>query len=283
MIRDLDDVLKKILDDAEAPNELRAADVSFETPDKQYAPEHATVNLFLHEIKENRELRDPLPIVDRVDGQFVRRQPPLRVDCTYMVTAWSNQTKEVKVAEEHRLLSQALLYLRRRPTIPAKFLANTSLASQPLPLPTMVAEVDPTKNLGEFWSALGTAPRPLFQLVVTLAMDLEVQVPEGPAVVMKEIRIKPMPENGVKEPLAVWFQIGGTVSNSNTLEAIPNALVNLLELERETTTDEQGHFSFSDLAPGSYTLRAAATGFTKADKTIEVPSAAYDVSLTGAA
>jgi len=107
-------------------------------------------------------------------------------------------------------------------------------------------------------------------------------VSEGPAVVMKEIRIRPMPEDGVKEPLAVWFQIGGTVSNSNTLQAIPNAQVNLLELERETATDEQGHFSFSDLAPGSYTLRAAATGFAKADKNIQVPGAAYDVTLTGA-
>src|SRR5262249_40992836 len=181
----------------------------------------------LHEIRENRELRDALPIVDHVDGQFVRRQPPVRVDCTYMVTAWSNQAKELKVAEEHRLLSQALLYLRRSPTIPVRFLADTALANQPFPLPTMVADVEPTKNLAEFWSALGTAPRPLFHLVVTLAMDLEIKAREGPAVVMKEIRITPMPENGAKEPLAVWFQIGGTVSNSNTLKAIPNAQVTL--------------------------------------------------------
>src|SRR5262245_19992822 len=43
MIRDLDDVLKKILADVEAPNELRAADISFQTPDRQYSPEHTAV------------------------------------------------------------------------------------------------------------------------------------------------------------------------------------------------------------------------------------------------
>jgi hypothetical protein len=57
MIRDLDDTLKAILDDPASPTELRNADVSFEAPDKSFAPAQATVNLFLYEVKENRELR----------------------------------------------------------------------------------------------------------------------------------------------------------------------------------------------------------------------------------
>src|SRR5258706_3643559 len=103
MFQDLDDTLEAILDDAGAPPELRAAVVSFETPDKNFAPVQATVNLFLYEVKENRSLRDPVPITEIVAGQFIRRMPPLRVDCCYLVTAWSPQAGAAKIVEEHLL------------------------------------------------------------------------------------------------------------------------------------------------------------------------------------
>jgi hypothetical protein len=179
MIRDLDDTLRVILDDPLGPTELLNADVSFETPDKNFAPAQATVNLFLYEVKENRELRDPVPITEIVGNTFIKRTPPLRVDCTYIVTTWSNQVGAARVAEEHRLLSQALLWLSRFPIIPAGFLQG-SLVNPPFPHPTMVAQMDGNKNMGEFWSALGSPPRPAFYLVVTIAMDLGVQMPEGP-------------------------------------------------------------------------------------------------------
>src|SRR6185436_10808074 len=105
MFQDLDDTIEAILDDAGAPVELRDAAVSFETPDKNFAPAQPTINLFLYEVKENRDLRDPVPITEIVGGQFVRRMPPLRVDCCYLVTAWSAQAGASKIAEEHLLLA----------------------------------------------------------------------------------------------------------------------------------------------------------------------------------
>src|SRR5262245_34532321 len=141
MLNDLDQTLRVILDDAAAPTELRNADISFETPDKTFAPALATVNLFLYEVKENRELRDPVPITEIVAGTFVRRQPPLRATCAYLVTAWSNAVGAARVVEEHRLLGQALLWLSRFPRIPAGFLQGT-LAVQPFPPPTMVAQLE---------------------------------------------------------------------------------------------------------------------------------------------
>jgi hypothetical protein len=283
MIRDLDDTLKAILDDPASPTELRNADVSFEAPDKGFAPAQATVNLFLYEVKENRELRDPVPITEKVGDIFVRRRPPVRADCTYIATTWSSQVGAAKVAEEHRLLSQALLWLSRFPIIPVGFLQG-SLINPPFPHPTMVAQMDGNKNAGEFWSALGIPPRPAFYLTVTIAMNLGIQVPEGPPVVTKEIHLKRKMPPGVTEPmLETFFGIGGTVRNANTLAAITNAQVTILELERATVTDQEGRFHFSDLEEGNYTLRAAATGFATADKAILVPGTvlnAYDVSLT---
>jgi hypothetical protein len=46
----------------------------------------------------------------------------------------------------------------------------------------MVAQMDGDRRSGEFWSALGIAPRPSFSLVVTIALDLAAAVEAGPPV-----------------------------------------------------------------------------------------------------
>ena len=141
MFQDLDATLKTILDDSAAPEDLRNSEVSFETPDKDFKPAADTaVNLFLYEVQENRALRNNAPIIDRVGDQYISQPPPLRVDCTYLVTTWSTKTGGVKAEEEHKLLGLALLWLSRFPVIQNGFLQG-SLKNLPqlYPLPTMVA------------------------------------------------------------------------------------------------------------------------------------------------
>jgi hypothetical protein len=283
MFDSLDDTLKNLLNNAPSSElpELRSADVSFETPDKNYTPAQPTVNLFLYEVKENRELRDRVPIVERVGDEFIRRKPPLRVDCSYIVSAWSNQAGAVKVRQEHLLLSQALLWLSRFPTIPNDNLQG-SLANQPFPPPTMVAQVDGNKNAtGEFWTALGISPRPTFNLVVAIAMDLRVAVPEGLPVVTSEIRLL---EIDKPASLQRWFHIGGRVSEAaNPNNAIDEAQVKLVEKNEIVKTNAQGQFIFSDLAAGNYTLEVSKVGFTTRSKAIAIPGesvTAYDVALS---
>jgi hypothetical protein len=174
MFQDLDNTLRAILDDqtmSASIAELRNADKIFLTPDRNFAPGPATVNMFLYDVKENRHLRDPEPIVEKIGTTFAQRPPPLRVDCCYLVTTWSSQAGAIKVSEEHRLLAEALLWLSRFPTIPTTFLQG-SLANQLYPPPTMVAQINGDKNASEFWLALGIPPRPAFHLTVTIAMDL---------------------------------------------------------------------------------------------------------------
>ena len=66
MFDDLDASLAALLADGAAPPEVRTADVSFAMPDKDYQPGQPTLNLFLHEVQENRALRDDAPILQRV-------------------------------------------------------------------------------------------------------------------------------------------------------------------------------------------------------------------------
>src|SRR5688500_1984104 len=284
MFQDLDATMRTILDDAAAPLELRSEEVSFEPPNKAFAPGLPTVNLFLYEVKENRLFRDPEPIIRQVGANYVRRMAPLRVDCPYFVTTWSNQGGGAGVAEEHQLLGQALAWLSRFPVIPAPFLqCSLGVPPQPFPPPTMVAQMEDGKSAGEFWSALGSVPRPAFHVSVTISIDLGLETPEGPPVVTKDVIIKEKMPPGVVEPVLVeFFEIAGIVRDGNTLVVIPNAEVTILELQRVATSDDLGRFSFADLDAGNYTLRTAATGFTTADKPIVVPAAvlnAYDVTL----
>lgn len=281
MFRDLDDTLKKILDDTEAPAELKAAEVSFELPDKAFAPEQPSVNLFLYEVHENRELRDPEPIIerDKVSGTFVRRRPPLRMDCSYMVTAWSNDTGPIRVANEHRLLSQALLWLSRFPIIPGKYLVG-SLVDPPFPHRTEVALMNGSKSMGEFWTALGQPPRPSFNIVVTIAMELGAQAPEGPPVVSKDIHLLVKDQPSTEQR---WFQIGGKVFESaDPSKLIDGAQVRLVEKDQTVMTNAQGQFGFTELPAGNYTLEVSKAGFANLSKNIAVPGAsldAYDAGL----
>lgn len=277
MFDDLDATLRMVLDDAGAPPELRLADVSFETPGKDYAPAPETVNLFLREVRENAELRDPVPVIEQANGEFVRRPPPLRVECAYLVTTWADpsQAAGVKVLAEHRLLAQALAWLRRFPTIPAGYLQGT-LASQEIPPPTVVARPAGARDAGEFWtwSALGIAPRPALDLAVTIAMAIDLTVIEGPPVVTSELRLgQPDAGPGI-------FEVAGTVRRA--LAAVPGAQVALQPGGATTVTDELGRFSFAGLAPGDYSLSTTTAGQPATATAVVVPAttaSAYDVDL----
>jgi hypothetical protein len=123
----LDNTLTKLLEAAPAGgalDDLHNADISFETPDKNFKTKAGdlAINLFLYEVKENRELRQPAPDRDMINGRAIRRHAPLRVDCSYMVTAWSNIGNQDNVANAHKLLGQAFNWLSRFPKVADSYL-----------------------------------------------------------------------------------------------------------------------------------------------------------------
>jgi len=288
MIDLLDTVLKAMLDEplmAPALQPLLDADVSFITPDKTYAPVQETINLFLYEARENRELRDPVPIVETRNGLSVRKRPPLRVDCSYMVTTWSKKTGVDKVAAEHRLLSLAFNWLSRFPTVPERYLRvpNTNpvqyvLPGQVFPPPTMVAQLDGAKNAGEFWNALGIPPRPYFNLIVTIAMDLAQEV-EGAMVTTISTHYHAADPASDEERII----LGGTVRDAaNT--PVADAWVRLEPAGLTQITDHDGRFVFASVARGAgMTLKARAMGRTDITRpNVDVPSLTgeYDLQFT---
>ncbi|WP_194814233.1 Pvc16 family protein [Nocardia sp. XZ_19_385] len=250
MFHDLDATLAGLLSNAAAPAELRAAEISFRTPDKDFTPTPPTVNLFLHAISENRELRSSVPIMDRVDDHFLPGAPPMRVDCTYLITAWSNQSGEVKIATEHKLLGATLLWLSTFRVIPDTALVG-SLKEPPqrYPVPTALAMTTPEESLAHLWSALGTTPRPTLTLTITIG--IQAPGPLEPIGRVEKIDIEGMSRT---HP-----ELTGRVFDAG-LAAVPGATVSVLDRNLDTSTDAAGRFRFRELPFGDYTLRVQVPG-----------------------
>jgi hypothetical protein len=165
MIRDLSETLRALLAPA-----LPLADISFERPTDQFQPAQTTVNLFLYDVRENVELRSNEPVVRRLGNQSRTEPPPLRIACSYLVTAWPTGGGDLAL-EEHGLLSDSLRRLASFPTIPPEFLQGRLVGQQP-PLPTMTAQPVGLNNPAEFWTALGNRLRVSLTLTATISLPV---------------------------------------------------------------------------------------------------------------
>jgi hypothetical protein len=275
MINDLSQLLKKILDDPALPEPLQSAQIEFERPTDPYNPGQRTVNVFLYEIRENTELRSNEPVIERRDGRAIIHRPPLRVDCSYLVTAWPDgPAGETLVMQEHQLLSQVLQTLSRFPTIPASILAGTPLADQEPLLPMITAHADGLKNVSEFWSSLGNKIRPSITVTVTISMPVFDDV-TGPLVTTIGTEFAP----GVAAPPDALVQVGGQVL-SNAGQTIAGALVDITDAELRTTTNAEGFYSFSRVPQGAHTIRVVAVGFNPQTQPLVVPGRPEDYVIT---
>ncbi len=286
MIDLLDDALTKLLEAAPAGgavDELHNAHVSFETPEHGHKPQgKSEVNLFLYETKENRELREPAPIVRQQNGMSARRRASLRVDCAYMVTTWAEgKTKSEVVTASHKLLGQAFNWLSRFPVISDRYLQAAGMTGQVFAPPTMVAQMDGAKSAGEFWHALGIPPRPYFNLLVTITMDLDQQIEDS--IVTTIYSSYQAGQSATADKRVV---IGGRVLDANggpiaNAKPVVDAWVRVDETGETQVTNELGQFVCRSLQQGNqYLLRARAVGLGQVSMPVAdvpSPSGEYDI------
>jgi len=177
MIRDLDETIRQLLLARALPGSILAqATISFDLPDTVWRGKNMglNVNCYLYDVQENLEMRTHEPLTTRsADGRLVTRvAAPVRIDCSYCITAWSQGDPD-PVLEEHDLLSQVLIALLQSPTIPAAVLQG-ALVGQIPPYPTVIASQDGiVKNHPQFWTALDQKLKPSLNYIVTLAVSLD--------------------------------------------------------------------------------------------------------------
>lgn len=287
MIGDISRTLKAILDDPTLPDPLNSALKVFDRPDESFNPDQTTINLFLYDIHENVELRSNEPRFERQNAQVVVHPPPLRITCSYLITAWPVSgeglpSDQVPLEEQH-LLSQILKVLSMYPTVPTRFLQG-SLVGQELPVPMVALHPDALKNLSEFWTALGIKIRPSITVTMTIALDVFAPEPPVPIIITEELKLgertSPDEEMISSATLEDSFRIGGTITDA-TDAAIPDAIVSIVGLGLIARTDGRGRYSLGMMKTGTYTLRVQ-SGTSTRNVTIIVPTplgSNYNVKL----
>jgi Pvc16 N-terminal domain len=177
MLHLLDDSLEAFLR-ASVPLPRREVDVSFDAPDRDWSARvsRPTVNLYLWDVRRNKDQREAgVEMVQGENGRPLRRPPLPRVDCRYLVTAWTSD-----VRDEHSLLGATLAALLVHPEVESKYLQGPYAGVKPVPT-IEVAGTDGQDN-SDFWSALGGQLKPGLDLLVTATVDAASLVAAGPPV-----------------------------------------------------------------------------------------------------
>jgi hypothetical protein len=173
----LDETLEAFLRSV-VPLPPREIDVAFEAPDGEWSAALSakpTVDLYLWDIRPNLSERESGEVVIEENGRRVRRAPLPRVDCRYLVTAWTSE-----VRDEHSLLGDVLSALLLYPVIEAEHLQGIFAGVRPLP-GLRLRTGDGSEN-SDFWSALGGQLKPGLDLVVTVTVDATLRTVAGPPV-----------------------------------------------------------------------------------------------------
>ena len=282
MISDFDRTLEQLLErEFGAPLPF---DLSFAKPDKDFSPvtsDRHTLNCYLYDISEDRDLRSAVPLIRRNSDGTVEKEPaPARIKLSYCITAWSPAQATPAISpelDEHRLLSQVLAVLLKHAVLPDDVLVG-ALAGQEPPLPTSAITAGDLKSTSEFWNAIGGQLRPSLDYRVTISLAYLPAV-TGMMVTTRTTTYEPgMQSDGGEEQI----QIGGYIlDNAPSPSPVANAWVLLTETRQTAITDEAGRFSFSRLRRGNYTLRVRAIGFEEGSRPIQVPaiSGEYNVQL----
>jgi len=193
VIADLDRTLEELLRQELPPALVDQVTISFATPDDQFPPSSVVlpaIDLFLYDVRENLELRSAEWLLERDAEGAARKIPaPVRVDCSYLITAWSAESSTSRAQDEHSLLSEVLLVFARHSTLPAGVLQG-QLAGQEPPLPSSTLQPGRLQSMAEFWQALGGKPKAALNYTVTITVEPREPVEAGPPVLEKILRLR---------------------------------------------------------------------------------------------
>ncbi|MCH8282863.1 MAG: DUF4255 domain-containing protein [Chloroflexi bacterium] len=275
MFADLDETIRQLLIQR-GSLDSGEVDIAFEATTRDWAAgiSKPTVNLYLYQILENLELKDPSGWQVRRgnNNTAIKSRPLVRVDLTYMVTAWANA-----IEDEHRLLSRVILTLLQYPVLPEELLVGTVAGQE---IRTFTAQPNGIKSPADYWGAMDQDIKASFEFKATVAMDLSQEITVG-LVLTRRLRVGELENGKLGIPMQdLSHQIGGRVySGGDPNSGVSGASVTLLERALDTTTDEEGRYSFAGVPPGTYTLVINAPDTAEHRREIQVPDGSYDTGI----
>ncbi len=189
MLHDLDATVAALVESELA---VKNVSLSFAAPDERFPPVGVTlpaIGFFLYDVRENHDLRANQWEMQEKDGLFTRKRPPVRVDCSYMITAWPGEATTNPAQDEHRLLGGVMKVLLRHRRIPDQYLRGEFQGQTP-PLRSLIIAEQQLKSAGEFWQAMGGKPKAALNYKVTISVDVFAAEAVGPKVKDKVIHVK---------------------------------------------------------------------------------------------
>lgn len=271
MIPDVDEALREFLA-ADVPLPQGEIDISFERPTREWSSRlsRPTLNLFLFDVRERKEFRDPNEIRSIMpDGRMKLEQPPRRIDLSYVITAWAKEP-----GDEHRILTRVLAAMFRTLELPETHLSGELEGSQ-YPVLMRIMPPDHIAKPADLWGVLDNEMRASLTWVATA--PLRPAAPTvGPIVRTRELRFGEM-EGEAREP---FLEIAGVVHHAgDTLKTIAGARVSVEGTAVESLTDGQGIFRLQPLQAGEYVLRAETPDGVVRTQAVTIPSPSYDLAL----
>jgi hypothetical protein len=276
MLADLDETLRVLLKRELARHGFDGVDVAFDAPARDWSSQLSgpTVNLFLYDLRESHEFRPTEWGTDRSNGRHREVRPPMIMECSYAVTAWTQA-----VEDEHRLLSQVLGVLFAFPQLPADALAGRlPETAQRFAIEGRIGQPK-SDGKADFWSAVGGQYKASLDYVVTLACESGVAYERGPEVRTQTVgaRIADSPASAITE----MHRFGGKVVDG---EGAPlrDVWITLPELGLFASSNPQGRFLLQRVPPGKHKLLARTREGVEAKAEIAVPGAVLDLTVAPA-
>jgi hypothetical protein len=244
------------------------------------------LNVYMADLRENRKLRSNERVRTNGGSHATDVLAPARVDCHFLITAWTPATAKLNVEptlDELALLHQVLVALFRNAPLNASRmvppLGGLPALIQDADLPTSVAPVEGFPALGEFWSTMSPSARwlPVVHVVVTVPVAYEEEI-TGPLVTTKVTTFSPGTET------ETFVQIGGVLLDKTgaPVEGAWLRLESALGVALQVTgSGADGRFTFDGLPPGTYTVRARRPGLgeTTDQLTVPSPTGGYEVQF----
>lgn len=272
-IADLDEALRTLLKRELGRHGFEGVEIAFDAPSKEWSGKLTgpTVNLFLYDMREAVERASATPSERRGNGLAVVANPPLQLELTYAVTAWTHA-----VEDEHRLLSQVLAILYSYADVPADVIAEnptTTLASAQ----TSVGR--PREEKADFWTSVGGQYKASIDFVVQTVIESGASFIRGPEVRTTTIRARL--SDGARAAMEELHRFGGTVTGAGE-EPLDGVWVALPDLGRWAVTDRTGRFHFVRVPAGEHTVLARTADGLEAEATVAVPGGRCDLTPAAA-
>ncbi|HEV2814190.1 MAG TPA: Pvc16 family protein [Solirubrobacteraceae bacterium] len=175
LLADVDEAVRALLDAELDRSGLADVTITFDAPTRERSSKWSTpaINLFLYDVREAGDALDRSWHATETNGQGALVRAPLRLACTYAVTAWT-----LDVLEEHRILSQVIAVLYAHPQLPKPpELADGAYGE--FPWTTRVAHGRSEDGRPDFWTAIGSAYKLSVEYAVTVVCDPGVSVPRA--------------------------------------------------------------------------------------------------------